>query len=164
MLRSQSDSPAAAEDLDAVGRVVPHKVEVVVGAEPLGHGLPLTAVNPRVQVPRQEGVHLGVQRGEEPPVHGEDLADVAPGGNVPDVTDIQVRVGAGEAAEPGQHRILRLQVVVNSDGPARVVDRQQGQVLLDTLTIMISDDILLPSSFHTLKYFLSFPLVEFGFP
>ena len=79
VLRPQSDSPATAEDLNAVGRVVPHEVEVMLGVEPLSHGRLLPAVDPGVQVPGQEGVHLGVQRREEPPVHGEDLADVTRG-------------------------------------------------------------------------------------
>ena len=51
VLRPQPDSPATAEDLNAVGRVVPHEVEVVFGPEPFGHRRLLPAVDPRVQVP-----------------------------------------------------------------------------------------------------------------
>ena len=50
---------------------------------------------------------------------------------LPDITEVDVGVVAGEAAEVGQQRVPGLQVVVQPHQPARIEHRQAGQVFLD---------------------------------
>ena len=73
-----------------------------------------------------------------PPVHGEDIAGVPHwvARQLPDVAEVEVRVGAGELTQL-VHQLVRLgQVVVKPHSPVSTVQRpHQAEVLLDSLEI-----------------------------
>ena len=97
------------------------------------HGCHLPTVDPRVEVSGDEYVNVRVQGREEPPVHGEDLADVPGGRVVPHVADVEAGVGAREVTQPPHLRVVRLEVIINPDGPPGVVTGNQVQVVSNTL-------------------------------
>ncbi len=64
--------------------------------------------------------YLGVESGEEPPVHGEDLSGVLHRGSwqVGGITDVDVGVGASQVTQGRVNRVGLVQVEVKAHHPA----------------------------------------------
>ena len=80
--------------------------------------------------------YLIVEAREEPPVHGEHLADVARRRDVPHVAQVDVRVVARHAAEVLHEGVVGLQVVVEPEHPAGVQLGNELQVVDDALEVL----------------------------
>ena len=80
--------------------------------------------------------YLIVEAREEPPVHGEHLADVARRRDVPHVAQVDVRVVARHAAEVLHEGVVGFQVVVEPEHPARVQLGDELQVVDYTLEVL----------------------------
>ena len=135
VLRSQAQSPSAAQYLDGVGRVVPHKVEGVRGPQPLGHRGCLPRAEARVKIAGDIEVHLGVQDGKKSPDHGKHRANVHAAGQVSHVANVQVGVGTGEGAQVSLEGGSRLEVVIHAHNPVGIQRRNKVEVLLYALKI-----------------------------
>ena len=68
--------PHAPQHGEGVGRVVSHHMDHRPVLQPLSDSCLLPQAVATVQVPADKEVHLGVQSGEEPPVHGKDAAHI----------------------------------------------------------------------------------------
>ena len=67
-----------------------------------------------------KSVYLWIQKWDESPVHGEDLGDIAEGRNFFDITEVEVRVRAGQLAQVFHQRVVVRQIVVNSEIEGRI--------------------------------------------
>ena len=80
--------------------------------------------------------YLIVEARKKPPVHGENLADIARGRDVPHVAQVNVCVLASHAAQVLHERVVRFQVVVKPEHPAGVELWDEFQIVDDALKIL----------------------------